>query len=130
MIENTNNRLYKNQFFPRKLVGRVTEYPGTEPNSKVLFDVRQKSYRATNYGHRTSDIGHCTLDTVHWTPDTTSGIRKLDHKLRKSEVIRKQEQQMVLKYKYIELTTCKSFQCPVSDVQLASVRSDVRCPAT
>ena len=34
---------------------------------------------------------------------------------------------MVLKYKYIELTTCRSFQCPVSDVQLASIlMSDVR----
>ena len=107
--------------------------PGTEPNSRVLFDARCPAKKLQSHqlwtpdiGHWTPDIEHRTLDTGNWTlyigPDTTSGIRKLDHKLRKSKVTRKQEQQMVLKYRY----------CPVSDVQcpMSSPVSDVRCPAT
>ena len=65
---------------------------GTEPNSRVLSNVRCPAKKLQSHqlwtpdignwtpdiGHRTPDIGHRTLDTVHWTPDTTSGIRKLD----------------------------------------------------
>ena len=108
---------------------KVTEPPIMEPDI---------GHRTSDTGHWTPDIGHQTLDTVHWTPDTTSGIRKLDHKLRKSEVTQKLFEFFVLVFVFA------LFQCPVSDVRcpMPDVQcptrqcpiwcpmSDVRCPAT
>ena len=66
-------------------------------------------HRTLDTGHWTPDIGHCTLDTRHdvWH-------KKIGSQLRKSEVTRKQKQQMVLKYRYCPMPSVRCpRQCPI-----------------